>query len=287
MLGVGVDFLTVRNWPVAYGGFFSDRDIKSAAKVCVIGHTIVARLFQTTNPIGETVRVGNIPFRIIGVLNEKGPNMVGEDQDNLILMPYTTVRKRLQGSNFDDVNIIMASARSPESMTTASLEIEQLLLDRHRIAPGESADFNVQSMTEIADMLRKVTGIMTLLLASIAGISLLVGGVGIMNIMLVSVTERTREIGIRMAVGARPRDILFQFLVESVILSVIGRCDWSIAGSCGVGRCGQDDQCLFKRHRLARGHFLFGGPGCDRLCRRRWHLFWLLSRPAGEPTRSH
>ena len=137
-------------------------------------------------------------------------------------MPYTTVRKRLQGSNFDDVNIIMASARSPESMATASLEIEQLLLDRHRIAPGESADFNVQSMTEIADMLRKVTGIMTLLLASIAGISLLVGGVGIMNIMLVSVTERTREIGIRMAVGARPRDILFQFLVESVILSVIG-----------------------------------------------------------------
>jgi putative ABC transport system permease protein len=222
MMGVGVDFLLVRNWPVQYGGFFTDRDVSGAAKVCVVGHTIVARLFQTIDPLNETIRIGNIPFRIIGVLEEKGANLVGEDQDNIVLLPYTTVRKRLQGSNFDDVNVIMASALSPEVMDAASQEIEQLLLDRHRIAPGESPDFNVRTITEISDMLRKVTGVMTLLLASIAGISLLVGGVGIMNIMLVSVTERTREIGIRMAVGARPRDILTQFLVEAVILSVIG-----------------------------------------------------------------
>jgi putative ABC transport system permease protein len=222
MIGVGMDYLVVRNWPVRYGGFFSDRDVTSAAKVCVVGHTIVARLFQTIDPLGETIRVGDIPFRVIGVLEEKGANLVGEDQDNIVLLPYTTVRKRLQGSNFDDVHVIMASALSPDSMDAASQEIEQLLLDRHGIAPGEAPDFDVQSITEIANMLRKITGVMTLLLASIAGISLLVGGVGIMNIMLVSVTERTREIGIRMAVGARPRDILKQFLVESVILSVIG-----------------------------------------------------------------
>jgi putative ABC transport system permease protein len=222
MTGVGVDYLVIRNWPVAYGGFFTDRDMVSAAKVCVIGHTIVARLFQTINPLGETIRIGNIPFRIIGVLEEKGANLVGEDQDNVVLVPYTTVRKRLDGSDFGDVHAIMASARLPEEINDARQEIEQLLLNRHRIAPGETPDFGIRTITEIATMLRNVTGIMTMLLASIAGISLLVGGVGIMNIMLVSVTERTREIGIRMAVGARPRDILTQFLVESVILSVLG-----------------------------------------------------------------
>jgi putative ABC transport system permease protein len=222
MMGVGTDYLVVRNWPVAYGGFFSERDVTSAAKVCVVGHTIVARLFQTINPLGETIRIGNIPFRIIGVLEEKGANLVGDDQDNIVLVPYTTVRKRLDGSDFGDVHAIMASARLPEDIMTARQEIEQLLLNRHRIAPGETPDFGIRTITEISTMLNNVTGIMTMLLASIAGISLLVGGVGIMNIMLVSVTERTREIGIRMAVGARPRDILTQFLVESVILSLFG-----------------------------------------------------------------
>ncbi len=220
--GVGQQYLTVRNWPLQYGGFFTERDIHSAAKICVIGQTPVARLFQTVNPIGETIRIRNIPFQIVGVLQAKGANMVGEDQDDVILLPYTTVRKRMWGSAFDDVNVILASARSAMRMADASTEIEQLLLDRHRIGPGESPDFKVQNTVEIAAILGKVTGIMTLLLASIAGISLLVGGVGIMNIMLVSVTERTREIGIRMAVGARARDILRQFLVESVILSCIG-----------------------------------------------------------------
>ena len=222
MYGVGPDYLLVRNWPLRRGEFFTERDVTSAAKVCVIGQTLVARLFQTTDPVGQSVRVNNIPFRVIGVLEEKGANMVGEDQDNLLLMPYTTVRKRLQGSEFDNVNAVFASARSLDSMSDAEVEIEQLLAERHRIHPGEPLDFTVQNMTEVANVLGIITGTLTTMLASIAGISLLVGGVGIMNIMLVSVTERTREIGVRMAVGARSGDILRQFLVEAVLLSCIG-----------------------------------------------------------------
>jgi putative ABC transport system permease protein len=222
MVGVGTEFLTVRNWPLRSGGFFTGREITAAAQVCVIGQTIVEKLFQTTNPLGEQIRIGNIPFRVIGILEEKGANMVGDDQDNVILAPYTTVRRRLRGSSFDNVDIILASARSTDGIRQAQLEIEVLLAERHKIGVGEKADFEVQNMTEIAEMLGKIMGVMTALLAAIAGISLVVGGVGIMNIMLVSVTERTREIGIRMAVGARPRDILLQFLVESVLLSVMG-----------------------------------------------------------------
>jgi putative ABC transport system permease protein len=222
MWGVGPDYLTVRNWQLRHGGFFTERDVISANKVCVIGHTLVAKLFQTTNPIGETVRIKNIPFRIIGVLEPKGANLVGQDQDNIVLMPYTTVRKRLHGSSFNNVHAIMVSARSLHRMKDAEREVFQLLCERHRIAPGETPDFEIHNMTEIADALGMITGTMTALLASIAGISLLVGGVGIMNIMLVSVTERTREIGIRMAVGACSGDILRQFLVESVILSCVG-----------------------------------------------------------------
>ncbi len=223
MYGVGADYLTVRNWYIKPGGgFFTDRDIQSSEKVCVIGHTIVAKLFQTTNPIGETIRVRNIPFRVIGVLEEKGANMVGQDQDNIVLMPYTTVRKRLQGSSFDDVNAIMASATSIEKMADADRQIRQLLMERHKLGIGAPADFDVQNTTEIADAVGVILGIMTMMLVSIAAISLIVGGVGIMNIMLVSVTERTREIGIRMAVGARSWDILRQFLIESTLLSVFG-----------------------------------------------------------------
>lgn len=220
--GVGEDFPIVRNWPMQKGEFFSERDINSANKVCVIGATIVAKLFQTVNPIGETLRIKNIPFRVVGVMQKKGANMVGQDQDNLILLPYTTVRKRLQGSEFDNVGAIMVSARSMTAMTDAQLEVDQLLSERHRIQPGQPRDYVVQNTTEIANIFSAVTGTLTLMLASIAGISLVVGGVGIMNIMLVSVTERTREIGIRMAVGARSTDILRQFLVEAVLLSCIG-----------------------------------------------------------------
>ncbi len=222
LFGVGSEYLTVRNWPVRHGGFFTERDITAAAKVCVIGQTIVAKLFQTSNPIGETIRIKNTPFRVIGVLEKKGATLVGDDQDNIILLPYTTVQKRLQGSTFRNVNAIIASARSMKQMDEAAEQIRQLLAERHRIGPDEPLDFEVISTAEIATTFGIVTGTITLLLAAIAGISLIVGGVGIMNIMLVSVTERTREIGIRMAAGARARDILQQFLMESVLLSLAG-----------------------------------------------------------------
>jgi putative ABC transport system permease protein len=220
--GVNSDYLVVRNWPLHSGEFFSERDVHAANKVCVIGHTLVGKLFQTTDPIGQSVRIKNIPFRVIGVLASKGANMVGEDQDSIILMPLTTVRKRLQGSEFDNVNAILASARSLLLMTQAQHEMEELLSERHRVHFGEKRDFTVENTTEIANTFGAVTGTLTAMLAAIAGISLVVGGVGIMNIMLVSVTERTREIGIRMAVGARTGDILRQFLVEAVLLSSIG-----------------------------------------------------------------
>jgi putative ABC transport system permease protein len=222
MTGVGHQYLTVRNWPIRHGGFFNERDIHAAEKVCVIGWTVVAKLFQTTNPIGESIRVRNIPFRVIGVLEPKGANMFGDDQDDLVLLPYTTVRKRLFGSEFQDVHAIVVSAKSWERIEEAKQQIEALLADRHRIPPGDRNDFEVGTSSEMSAIVGVVTGTMTALLSSIAGISLLVGGVGIMNIMLVSVTERTREIGIRMAVGARPKDILRQFLVESIVLSLIG-----------------------------------------------------------------
>ena len=230
MFGVGEDYLTVRDWPVRHGGFFGTSDVNSAQKVCVVGVTVMRKLFQTSNPLGKVIRIkvasagvnGNIPFRIIGVLEEKGANMFGDDQDDIVLIPYTTVRKRLQGSTHKNVHAIMVSARTTKQMNDAGFQIDQLLQDRHQIAPGEPRDFEVQNTKEMAAMLDKIMGIMTLLLSSIAGISLLVGGVGIMNVMLVSVTERTREIGIRMAVGARGRDILRQFLVESILLASVG-----------------------------------------------------------------
>jgi len=220
--GVNADYLIVRNWPMHSGEFFTERDVHTSSKVCVIGYTLIGKLFQTTDPVGQTVRIKNIPFRVIGVLAPKGANMVGEDQDSIVLMPLTTVRKRLQGSEFDNVNAILASARSMLLMTAAQHEIEDLVTERHRIHIGEKRDFTVENTTEIANTFGVITGTLTAMLAAVAGISLVVGGVGIMNIMLVSVTERTREIGIRMAVGAKTGDILRQFLVEAVLLSCIG-----------------------------------------------------------------
>ncbi len=222
MWGVGADYLVVRNWPLRGGVFFTERDVTAASRVCIIGHTVATKLFQTSDPLLQTIRIKNIPLVVIGVLDRKGANMVGQDQDDIIVIPYTTVKQRLQGSAFDNVNAIMVSARTQQQMAEAESQINQLLLERHRINPGELPDFRVQSMTEIANIMAIVTGTITMLLSAIASISLLVGGVGIMNIMLVSVTERTREIGIRMAVGARARDILRQFLVEAVLLSAIG-----------------------------------------------------------------
>ncbi len=222
MYGVGQDYLRVRDWELKHGGFFTPQQVTSAAKVCVIGRTLVARLFQTTNPLGKKIRIRNIPFEVIGVLSEKGANLVGEDQDDIVLVPYTTMQKRIAGGRFKHVHAIMVSASNTQTMAAAEEDIRQLLLERHRIRPGEEADFRVQNTTEIANIMGIVTGTMTMMLASIAGISLVVGGVGIMNTMLVSVTERTREIGIRMAVGAESKHILRQFLVESIVLSCAG-----------------------------------------------------------------
>ena len=222
MFGVGVDYPTVRSWQVRRGGFFSERDVAGAEKVCVLGTTVAARLFQTANPLQQIVRIRNIPFRVIGVLEKKGANIVGDDQDDILLMPYSTARKRLVGNGFKGVHAILVSARSVDGMRGTEREIRHLLADRHRIAPGQVNDFQVQNTTEIAKALGVVTGVMTAMLASIAGISLLVGGVGIMNIMLVSVTERTKEIGLRMALGATSGDILRQFLLEAVLLSALG-----------------------------------------------------------------
>jgi putative ABC transport system permease protein len=220
--GVGSDYLIVRNWQIISGGFFTDRDMNSAAKVCVIGQSLATKLFQTSNALDETIRLKNVPLRVIGVLERKGANIVGDDQDDIILLPYTTMKKRIQGSNFDNVNAIMASARTLGQMGDAGSEIRQLLMERHRLQPGQQLDFQVQNTIEIANQLSVITGAITLMLSAIAAISLVVGGVGIMNIMLVSVTERTREIGIRMAVGARGKDILRQFLVEAILLSGFG-----------------------------------------------------------------
>ncbi|MFZ9088452.1 MAG: ABC transporter permease [Planctomycetaceae bacterium] len=222
MWGVGVDYLSVRSWEIDAGGFFTERDQRAGNCVCVVGYTIVKELFPSGNPLGQQLRIGNIPFTVVGVLGRKGASLTGDDQDNIVLMPYTTVKRRLQGSAFRDVAAILVGARAPELIETAKEEIEQLLRDRHRIAPGQKTDFEVVTSAQLSELFGTITGMMTALLSSIAGISLLVGGVGIMNIMLVSVTERTREIGIRMAVGARGRDILVQFLIESIVLSCFG-----------------------------------------------------------------
>lgn len=220
--GVGADFLLVRNWDLAQGEFFAKTDIHSASKVCVLGHTVVVELFQTRNSLGQTVRIGNIPFRVIGVLESKGTNVFGQDQDDLVLLPFSTVRKRLQESRFNTVDSIVVSARSAEETQLAKEEIKQLMHARHGIAPHQPSPFKVADMKDYIRILEVVMTALTLTLTSIAGISLLVGGIGIMNIMLVSVTERTREIGLRMAVGANARDILRQFLLEAVVLSTMG-----------------------------------------------------------------
>jgi len=239
MQGVGPDYLLVRNWELARGEFFSEREVTAAAKVCVLGHTLYTRLFPGEDPIGQTVRVKNIPFQVIGVLARKGANLVGQDQDDILLMPYTTVQKRLQGSTFSNIGAFFVSAQSEALSSQAEREIKAVLTERHKIAPGQPPDFEVRNTTEVANAFAIVTGSMTAMLAAIAAISLIVGGVGIMNIMLVSVTERTREIGIRMALGARPRDILRQFLVEAVVLSSIGGIiglALGVAGAAGLTR---------------------------------------------------
>lgn len=218
--GVAPEYLSIRNYEIASGSFFTERDSKSRAKVAVLGKTVVDELFPNQDPVGARIRIRNVPFRVIGVLGEKGQSSMGNDQDDIILAPDTTVLYRLSDGKF--VNDISASAISSEQMDAAKEELTALLRSEHRLRVDEDDDFLVRDQTEIIEIATSVTGTLTMLLSSVAGVSLLVGGIGIMNIMLVSVTERTREIGIRLAIGARPSDILAQFLVEAAILSLIG-----------------------------------------------------------------
>lgn len=217
--GVGAKFPEIRNWRVEEGVFFDENMVKVGAKVCVLGSEVNGNLFEGEDPIGKIIRIKKIPFRVIGVLEAKGESG-WFNRDDMIAMPYTTAMKRLLG--MDNIQSIDASAVSMASTIEAKDQIEEILRVRHRIAPGAEDDFNVRNWSEIAESAAESTRILTILLGGIASVSLLVGGIGIMNIMLVSVTERIREIGIRMSVGAREKDILLQFLTEAVVLSVLG-----------------------------------------------------------------
>ncbi len=224
--GVSPDYLAVRSWRLASGSVFSQDDVDFATKVCVLGQTVVTNLFGPEDPIGQSIRVRKIPCKVIGVLAPKGQSPIGQDQDDVVLMPFTTVQKKIKGISWLDD--IMCSAVSPAAIGLAEEEIAALLRQRHPWTAVEGDDFNLRHPADVAQARAESQNIMTLLLASIASVALVVAGIGIMNIMLVSVTERTREIGIRLAVGARERDILCQFLTEAVTLALIG-------GGIGIG----------------------------------------------------
>ena len=220
VMGEGVDYLAIRQWDIADGAMFTDADVRAAAKVCVLGKTTADKLFPDDDPVGKTIRIKNVPVKVLGVLKAKGVSMMGSDQDDTVIVPYTTGMKRFAGVTM--LRSINVQAASAEQMAEVQSGIAELLRQRHRIQPGRDDDFMLRNQQEIAEAMNATTEVMTALLAAIASVSLLVGGIGIMNIMLVSVTERTREIGIRMAVGARGRDILLQFLIEAVALSSTG-----------------------------------------------------------------
>jgi putative ABC transport system permease protein len=224
--GGEVDWPLIRSWNVASGQFFTDQDNRTASKVCVLGQTVATNLFGSEDPVGRMLRIKNIPFKVVGVLESKGGSMMGQDQDDVVIAPYETVRKKLMGTTA--VGSILASAASNEQVDAAQEEIAALLRQRHKIGRGQDDDFMMRSQTEMLAQAAAQSRTMSTLLWSIAGVSLLVGGIGIMNIMLVSVTERTREIGVRMAIGAKGGDIRAQFLVEAVTLSLAG-------GTAGIG----------------------------------------------------
>jgi putative ABC transport system permease protein len=219
--GAGIDIVAIRSWPLQYGSFFTEQDVARAAKVVVLGSVARDQLFGVgVDPTGQNVRIKNQPFKVIGVLASKGSGTMGQDQDDTIMAPYTTVQKKLQG--VEHISQITISGEDGVPLSQLTGEIAALLRARHRIEPGGEDDFSVRTLEEFATMLTSTTTTMTYLLASIAAVSLLVGGIGIMNIMLVSVTERTREIGLRLSVGARDVDVLLQFLVEAIVLSLAG-----------------------------------------------------------------
>lgn len=229
--GTTPGMLIVRDWKLAVGRAFTDQDVKSATKVCLLGQTVVDKLFGGSDPLGQIVRIKKIPFTVIGILESKGQDPRGQDQDDAIYVPVTTAQKKLFGTAFPGmIRIIMVKARSTDDLEPAERQINELLRQRHRIGPKQDSDFTVRNLTQMLQAAEASSKVMTMLLGAIASVSLLVGGIGIMNIMLVSVTERTREIGIRMAVGAKTWDIRLQFIIEALTLSFIGGTIGIIAG---------------------------------------------------------
>lgn len=220
IIGTAPSYQYVRAWPTESGNFFKQSDQDGASKVVLLGKTVSDNLFGSQDPVGQTVRIKNIPFRVVGVLSAKGQSAQGQDQDDIVITPLSTMQKRILG--ITNIGAIFVSARSPEDTFVAQQQITALLRQRHHIQPGQDDDFAIRNFTDVAAAADATAKILTILLASIASVSLVVGGIGIMNIMLVSVTERTREIGIRMAEGARERDILIQFLAESAVISILG-----------------------------------------------------------------
>jgi putative ABC transport system permease protein len=229
--GTTANMLLVRDWPLTEGRPFTDEEVRSAAKVCLLGQTVVENLFGGINPIGQIIRIKNVPFTVIGVLEAKGQDPGGHDQDDVVYIPVTTAQKKLFGTTFPGmIRTIMVKARSGDDLAAAEQQINELLKQRHHIGVRQDDDFTVRNLTQMMQAAEQQTAVMNLLLGAIASVSLLVGGIGIMNIMLVSVTERTREIGIRMAIGAKTWDIRLQFIIEALILSLIGGLAGLIAG---------------------------------------------------------
>jgi putative ABC transport system permease protein len=223
IIGTTPESLDIRDWPVAAGRPFTQQDVDGATKVCLLGRTVAENLFGGIDPIGQIVRIKKVPFNVLGVLAPKGQSTWGQDQDDIIFVPLTIAQKQLFGMQFPGmVRTIAIQARGPEVMQEVEDQVTDLLRQRHRIQPSQENDFSVRNLTEVMSSAEQSAKVMSLLLGAIASISLIVGGIGIMNIMLVSVTERTREIGIRIAVGAKGKDILLQFLIESLVLSLIG-----------------------------------------------------------------
>jgi len=223
IMGTTEDMLVARDWSLASGYPISESDVRSASRVALIGRTIVTNLFGDEDPVGQTIRIRNLPFVVQGVLAGKGQSLDGRDQDDTILVPVTTAQRQLFAGRFGDtVRFIIVQASSADAMSRVQTDMTALLRDRHRIGEGQEDDFQIRNLAAMADSAAQTAQVMTLMLAAIASISLIVGGIGIMNIMLVSVTERTREIGIRMAIGARQRDVLLQFLLEALMLSLLG-----------------------------------------------------------------
>lgn len=219
--GVSSDYFDILSRDIISGDGFSEEDVKTARKVCVIGETIKKELFLGLDPVGQQIRINKVPFTIVGLLKEEGKGTMGQDQDDMLIAPYTTIQNRLYGRR-RGYNMIMASALSEDHIVDAEIEATELLRESHRISEGEEDDFEITTQVELQEITGNVTGILTIILGAIASISLIVGGIGIMNIMLVSVTERTREIGTRLAIGARESDILTQFLIEAIVLSLVG-----------------------------------------------------------------